>query len=160
METIDKPTLSRNLLFRWRKEEISRNRLRLGVGVLSLECTFVYLLKKNFDYSLSSSFSFIFLSYKLYFLESIKSMLVYISMGSFLFWIEGSTLFQSKGAISFGLRGQSGLDFPIVRLRVNDIFGFLRKSNRFQFYDSTIKSLYSLTKSNKASMISILRQYD
>lgn len=53
METIDKTTLYRNLLFRWRKEEISINRLRLGVGVLSLECNFVYLLKKDIDSSLA-----------------------------------------------------------------------------------------------------------
>lgn len=35
-------------------------------------------------------------------------------MGSFLFCLEGSTLFWSKGSNSFGLRGQSELDFPIV----------------------------------------------
>lgn len=33
-------------------------------------------------------------------------------MGSFLFCLEGSTLFWSKGSNSFGLRGQSELDFP------------------------------------------------
>ncbi len=41
-------------------------------------------------------------------------MLIYIQMGSFLFWSEGSTLFWSKGSNSFGLRGQSELDFPAV----------------------------------------------
>lgn len=52
MEMINKATLYRNLLFRKRKEEISINRLRLGVVVLSLKCTFVYLLKKDLDYPL------------------------------------------------------------------------------------------------------------
>jgi hypothetical protein len=47
MEAVDKTTLFRNLLFRSRKEEISKNRLRLGVGVLSSEYTFVLKLKKK-----------------------------------------------------------------------------------------------------------------
>lgn len=39
-------------------------------------------------------------------------MLTYISMGLFLFWLEGLSLFQDKRLNSFGLRGQSKLDFP------------------------------------------------
>jgi hypothetical protein len=48
MQGIDKTTLFRNLLFlRNKKEEISKNRLRLGVGVLLPECTFVNQLNKE-----------------------------------------------------------------------------------------------------------------
>ncbi len=47
-------------------------------------------------------------------------MLTYISMGSFLFCLEGSTLFWSKGSNSFGLRGQSELDFPVGMLQNGD----------------------------------------
>ena len=47
MRAIGKTTFFRNLLFCTRKEEISKNRLRLGVGILSPECTFVLKLKNH-----------------------------------------------------------------------------------------------------------------
>lgn len=48
MQGIDKTTLFRNLLFLWnKKEEIYKNRLRLGVGVLLPECIFVNQINKE-----------------------------------------------------------------------------------------------------------------
>ncbi|MFS2516462.1 hypothetical protein AAH105_16685 [Parabacteroides distasonis] len=48
MERINKATLFGNLLFfGTKKEEISKNRLRLGVAVLFLEYTFVFRERKD-----------------------------------------------------------------------------------------------------------------
>ncbi len=48
IQGIDKATLFRNLLFRQgRKEEISKNRLRLGVSVLLPVCIFVFQMNKG-----------------------------------------------------------------------------------------------------------------
>lgn len=49
MERINKATLFGNLLFRGtRKEEIFKNRLRLGVTVLFSEYTFVFRERKDY----------------------------------------------------------------------------------------------------------------
>ena len=57
MERINKATLFVNLLFfGTKKEEIYKNRLRLGVAVLFLEYTFVYPMKRS---SLAYLFAFL-----------------------------------------------------------------------------------------------------
>ena len=52
MERINKATLFVNLLFfGTKKEEIYKNRLRLGVAVLFLEYTFVFRERKDINYN-------------------------------------------------------------------------------------------------------------